>query len=422
MVEQLEAAGAEVMVVAGDVADADRMTEVLAEVKQRFGALHGVIHAAGVLDDGLIPTKRQSQIEGVFGPKVHGTLVLDQVLRNEPLDFFVLFSSTSAAIASAGQVDYVAANTFLNSFARQARTASGGSRKVVSIGWGIWSEVGMAASAARKMGLHTGTEVADLKNVAVSAASYPLFQEKRVQPRRGGVLGGTLQAKRTWMLDEHRTAKQRAVLPGTGYLELLRAAVREMGETGPFEIEDLFFFRPLEVADDAAVEFRVRLQPADEGYRAEVQTRHRLSGGENNENGRVEGTGPGRGQGWLLHAQANLRFGHVTTAPDQAGPARAGRPLPQAHRRGSARAAFQAGRAPALRPALARAAPGLLRQRRGAGPAGAAGEVPVRPVACRLTACIRRCWTWPPGSRCRWPLATRRTAARICGCRCLTSG
>ncbi len=317
VVEQLEAAGAEVMVVAGDVADADRMTEVLAEVKQRFGALHGVIHAAGVLDDGLIPTKRQSQIEGVFGPKVHGTLVLDQVLRDEPLDFFVLFSSTSAAIASAGQVDYVAANTFLNNFARQARTASGGSRKVVSVGWGIWSEVGMAASAARKMGLHTGTEAADLKDVAVSTASYSLFQEKRVQPRRGGVLGGTLQAKRTWMLDEHRTAKQRAVLPGTGYLELLRAAVREMGETGPFEIEDLFFFRPLEVADDAAVEFRVRLQPADEGYKAEIQTRHRLSGGENNENGRVEGTGPGRGQGWLLHAQANLRFGHVTTAPDK---------------------------------------------------------------------------------------------------------
>ena len=64
-----------------------------------------------------------------------------------------------------------------------------------------------------------------------------------MQPRRGGVLAGTLQAKRAWMLDEHRTAKQRAVLPGTGYLELLRAAVREVGETGPFEIEDLFFFR-----------------------------------------------------------------------------------------------------------------------------------------------------------------------------------
>ena len=315
VVEQLEAAGAEVMVAAGDVADADRMTEILAEVKQRFGALHGVIHAAGVLDDGLIPTKRQSQIEGVFGPKVHGTLVLDRVLGSEPLDFFVLFSSTSAAIASAGQVDYVAANAFLNSFARQARSASGGARKVVSVGWGIWSEVGMAASAARKMGLATGADAADLANVAVSAASYPLFQEKRVQPRRGGVLAGTLQAKRAWMLDEHRTAKQRAVLPGTGYLELLRAAVREAGETAPFEIEDLFFFRPLEVADDAAVEFRVRLQPADEGYRAEVQTRHRLSGGENNENGRVEGTGPGRGQGWLLHAQANLRFGHLVAAP-----------------------------------------------------------------------------------------------------------
>jgi DNA polymerase-3 subunit delta' len=72
-----------------------------------------VIHAAGTVDDALIPSKRQASVEAVFGPKVYGTLALDRVLAKERLDFFLLFSSTSAAIAAAGQVDYVAANAFL---------------------------------------------------------------------------------------------------------------------------------------------------------------------------------------------------------------------------------------------------------------------------------------------------------------------
>ena len=286
-VEQLEAAGAEVMVAAGDVADADRMTEIVAEVKQRFGALHGVIHAAGVLDDGLIPTKRQSQIEAVFGPKVHGTLVLDRVLGSEPLDFFVLFSSTSAAIASRRPGRLRGGQRLPEQLRpegpiRQRRGPQGGVGRLGRLERGRHGRLGRPQDGSGDRRCRR------MSNVAVSAASYPLFEDKRVQPRRGGVLAGTLQAKRAWMLDEHRTAKQRAVLPGTGYLELLRAAVREAGETAPFEIEDLFFFRPLEVADDTAVEFRVRLQPSDDGYRAEVQTRHRLSGGENNENGRVK--------------------------------------------------------------------------------------------------------------------------------------
>src|SRR5204862_4863653 len=119
--------------------------------------------------------KRQQSVEAVFGPKVYGTLVLDRVLAAEPLDFLVLFSSTSTAIAAAGQVDYVAANAFLDAYAERA-CAQG--RSVLSLAWGVWNEVGLAATAGariRSAALHEG---------AASSAAYPLFRSRA--PLQGG--------------------------------------------------------------------------------------------------------------------------------------------------------------------------------------------------------------------------------------------
>src|SRR5207344_2223877 len=108
---------------------------VLEETRRRFGALHGVFHAAGVLHDAPLLAKTQLEVEEVFAPKVHGTLVLDALLANVELDFLVLFSSLSALVAPAGQVDYVAANAFLDAFARSARLPA--RRRIVSVNWGI---------------------------------------------------------------------------------------------------------------------------------------------------------------------------------------------------------------------------------------------------------------------------------------------
>src|SRR5690606_24564698 len=117
----LEARGAEVLAVAADVTNVERMREVLSEAEARFGAVHGVIHAAGVLRDQPMIGKRQDDIDAVFSPKVYGTMVLLEALGDRPLDFVVLFSSTSVATAPAGQVDYVAANAFLNATAARLR-------------------------------------------------------------------------------------------------------------------------------------------------------------------------------------------------------------------------------------------------------------------------------------------------------------
>ncbi len=75
--------------VSADVTDLVAMTQALDKIQRRFGTLHGVIHAAGVLRDGLMAGKSQSDIEEVFTPKIHGTLVLDELLRSIDLDFFL---------------------------------------------------------------------------------------------------------------------------------------------------------------------------------------------------------------------------------------------------------------------------------------------------------------------------------------------
>ena len=276
----LEAAGSEVLVVAADVSNVEDMRRVVRAARTRFGAIHGVIHAAGVVKDALVATKTERDIEQVFAPKVHGTLVLDEVLEGEALDFFVVFSSTSAITGPAGQVDYVAANAFLDAFAeeRTARTK----QRTLSLAWGIWNDVGMAFSA-----LHGG-KVAPRQGTRTKA---PLFDGWFESGSGRRALRARWSSKTEPMLDEHRTADGRAIVPGTGYIDTLAQARAEYGETGPYEVKDLLFLRPIAVPDDETREVRVRLSPSREGYEAEIRSAASAEGVS----------------GFVLNAQARIR-------------------------------------------------------------------------------------------------------------------
>ena len=92
----LEAAGATLFIQAVDVSDQVAMQAVIAEVRRRFGAIHGVIHAAGIGGANLIAQRNDAALAAVLAPKVQGTLVLEALLHDQPLDFFVLCSSLSA--------------------------------------------------------------------------------------------------------------------------------------------------------------------------------------------------------------------------------------------------------------------------------------------------------------------------------------
>ncbi len=170
--QALEALGAELLVVAGDVTDTARMAEVRRLAVARFGAVHGIFHAAGVAGGGLLETRTAERAAAVLAPKVQGTQVLAQVFGSVgevggvgrvggvgnvgrvgnvggDLELLVLCSSLAALSGGIGQADYAAANAFQDSFAATAggAGAGAGTTRVVAIDWDAWQQVGMAAAA-----------------------------------------------------------------------------------------------------------------------------------------------------------------------------------------------------------------------------------------------------------------------------------
>jgi acyl transferase domain-containing protein/acyl carrier protein len=138
----LEAMGARVKVARMDVAQRSEVAAVLAEIRRGEAPLRGVIHAAGLLRDGVLTQQSWDRFATVLAPKVEGTWNLHAESLIDPLDFFVLFSSTAALLGSAGQANHAAANAFMDALSTHRR-ASG--RPSLSINWGAWSETGSVA-------------------------------------------------------------------------------------------------------------------------------------------------------------------------------------------------------------------------------------------------------------------------------------
>ena len=141
-VEQLEQAGATVRVVKADVAKAEDVTRLLEHVEVTMPPLRGIVHAAGVLDDGMLHQQTWQRFSRVMAPKLRGSWLLHSLTQDHQLDFFVCFSSLASLLGVPGQGNYAAANAFLDALA-QHRRATG--QPGVSINWGPWAEIGMAA-------------------------------------------------------------------------------------------------------------------------------------------------------------------------------------------------------------------------------------------------------------------------------------
>lgn len=140
-IKEIEGWGSSVLYYSADVADIIAMSEILNELKTRFGRINGIIHTAGVAGDGYIINRTRDKFNEIMSPKVYGTWVLHTLTYNEDMDFFINFSSISSLYGGLGQGDYTAANSYLDAFAA-FRSRKG--RKTLTINWAAWKETGMA--------------------------------------------------------------------------------------------------------------------------------------------------------------------------------------------------------------------------------------------------------------------------------------
>ncbi|WP_435586028.1 type I polyketide synthase [Micromonospora aurantiaca (nom. illeg.)] len=191
--ERLTALGASVRVVACDVTDRDQASALVAEVSAE-GRLAGVVHTAGVLDDGVVEGLTAERLRAVLAPKVSAGWFLHEATAGLDLDLFVVFSSVAGVLGSPGQSAYAAGNAFLDALAVYRRQLG---LPAVSLAWGMWDTPGMAAS---------------------------LDDADRARSARGGITAMSAETGLR-LFDAALTADRPALVPAVIDLAALRAAV-----------------------------------------------------------------------------------------------------------------------------------------------------------------------------------------------------
>ena len=245
-IRRMEKAGAEVLVTAADVTSPEDLRRVRAEVEAAFGAVDGIVHAAGVPGGGMAEIKDRAAAEAVLAPKLVGTIALQLAFADAELDFVALCSSVTAVSGDFGQIDYCAANAFLDAY---ARADQGWAARIVSHNWGGWAEVGMAAEVVAP------TAIRGERATVAEPVDHPILTG-----RTGTQCRGLVSASAHWVLDQHRIDGV-PVIPGTAHLETVRAAVAAClpapSREHVVELRDVAFRTPFAVPGVA--EYRVLL-------------------------------------------------------------------------------------------------------------------------------------------------------------------
>jgi acyl transferase domain-containing protein len=153
-IRELKALGATIMALRADVADAASMAEAFERIAASGLPLRGVVHAAADFSTAPIDVLEASQVTSMLRPKLDGTVLLERLVASHPLDFLVLFSSSTAVLGATGFAHYAAANQFLDATAQCSRRRE---RPVLSINWGTWDTMRLASAESqasyRKSGL-----------------------------------------------------------------------------------------------------------------------------------------------------------------------------------------------------------------------------------------------------------------------------
>jgi acyl transferase domain-containing protein len=277
---QLEKQGAKVIAASADVTDFTRMQEIVTQAEKQLGPINGIIHAAGLPGGGMIQLKTRKEADKILAPKIKGTLVLKRLFQDHTLDFLVLCSSINSIVPVMGQVDYYAANAFLDAFSyyKNSRDRS----FTVSINWDTWQEVGMAVEAARN--LARGKESPEPSPTPLRPLQHPLFLHCLRESPEQAIYVSRFSLKTQWVLDEHRISENRKGLaPGVTYLEMACEAFKQYmrqiqpGNRNPrVEISDVYFLNPLITGENEEKEvwFILNKQPQHYEFLAQSRNHH----------------------------------------------------------------------------------------------------------------------------------------------------
>ena len=243
---EIEALGGALLTVPADVTDRESLAAGLDAVRARFGAITGVIHGAGRIDDRPLSAKSLAEAQAVLAPKLTGARHLDALLPEGSLELFCVISSSSVVIGGAGQADYAGANAALEALA-EAR-ADG-----MSVAWGVWRDTGMAA---REYGAGEETGALTRREDAEGARVF----ETRLDPESD------------WRLTGHQVAGE-PIFPGTGFVELAYDAARTIWPENLVTLSALSFEEPMRFADGLPRRVTLQLEPKGTGYAATILSR-----------------------------------------------------------------------------------------------------------------------------------------------------
>lgn len=152
----IEKAGGKCEYFSVDITDREALSRVFSQIKTVYREIHGVIHAAGLIEDAFILRKQKDSFRRVVEPKVLGAINLDAMTQHEDLGFFIVFSSIASLMPNQGQCDYAAANSFLDSFAEyRNRLVVNKQRSGVSLAlnWPLWAQGGIRVTAEEEQHL-----------------------------------------------------------------------------------------------------------------------------------------------------------------------------------------------------------------------------------------------------------------------------
>lgn len=269
---RVEQAGSALRFATLDPTDTVGLTILFKRLAIEFGQISSIVHAAGAPGAGMIQLKSIAAANQVLGPKYEGTLAIEAALEaaDTQTDLVVHCSSLTSVRGGFGQVDYCAANAFLDAYAQAGRSKR--ISQMISINWGAWAEVGMAVAAIQKFGfipcpfwLRSAGELGPV-------LEHALLDRVVTSPGGEQAVRLRLDTSAEWILSEHKL-NGRPTMPGTGHLEILRAASAALGMIGPVELANVEFRSPASVADGALLELFVLVEAVGDSQQLKIVTR-----------------------------------------------------------------------------------------------------------------------------------------------------